>query len=75
MIKKCLTFPNNQDPAEGECSLHFPVSISSFSVLVCSVRNGDAIVFSQFYRLQFAPTAGTDNRNSPMVEEEMQKSF
>lgn len=73
-IKKYLTFPNNQYLAEGECSLHFPVSISSFTVLIYSIRNGNAIVFSQLYRLYFSSMADTDNRDLPMVEEETQPS-
>lgn len=72
IIKKCLTFPNNQDLPEGECSLHFPVSISSFTVLIYNIRNGNAIEFIQFYRLQFSSMAHTDNRDLLMVEEEMQ---
>lgn len=80
MTKKCLTFPNNQNLPEGECCLHFPVSISSFAALTYSIKNGNAIVFSHFYRLQFASVADTDNRDLLMGEEEIphteaQKSF
>lgn len=49
-----------------------PVYISSFTVLINSIRNGNTLVFSEFSRLKYAYIADTDKRDLLMVAEEIQ---
>lgn len=48
-----------------------PVYISSFTVLINSIRNGNTMVFSEFSRLNYAYIVDTDKRDLLMVVEEI----